>query len=246
MRLCPLKQLGISLLTALAAVAVAQPGGTCADTVTGGLILPITWVHDAVGKDGKVYFAAESSSVGGGLFRLENESTATRLGRFAVPCLSFGFTNDTFFVGMGSTGRVLKSTSGGVQWDTTIPPPGVASVYRVFKLETGALWIATGNTNGDVFEANYKYTTGGAVMAGPTGVAAVRERLDTLYSCTNFDTAEVWRSTDHGLGWSRVNRNFPGSLVYDIFWDAETAYVGLAGSQGLQRTTDRGRAGTAQ
>jgi len=125
-------------------------------------------------------------------------------------------------------------------------PAGVSDVYRFHRPGPGSFWIMTGNTNGDIFEPNYKYTTGGAVMAGPTGVAAVRERQDTLYACTNFDTAEVWRSTDHGLGWSRVNRNFPGSLVYDIFWDAETAYVGWPAVKVYSVLRTEGRAGTAQ
>ena len=133
------------------------PKSTKLDTVE--IEIPCTWVYDVVEKSGVIYFTAESTGNKGILFKFQNDSTIVKVSEFGSPCLSFGFINDTFFLGMGSIGKVLKSTSGGSSWDTTVAPVSVNSVYRIFQPSSGDLWIGTGNNNGDIFQANYLYTT---------------------------------------------------------------------------------------
>ena len=194
------------------------------DTLTGGLVIPATWVHDAVVKAGYVYFAAESSSGSGGLFRLDNETTATRLGRFPAPCLSFGHVNDSLFVGLAGGGRILKSTSGGVSWDTCFRPAGVANTYRIVNGPDSVLWILTGDSYGVIFAANYKYTTGGSILSGANWVDDVEADSSGLWAATGTDTARIWRSTDNGATWQR-RTNVPVSNVLSLLPTGENIYA---------------------
>jgi hypothetical protein len=207
---------------------------------SGGTVIPATWVYDAVEKNGVMYFTAESSSSKGVLFRLQNDTTAVKVKEFGAACLSLGFVSDTFFLGVGGTGRVLKSKNSGVSWDTTFIPDGVANVWKVCGLVSGALWIGTGNSYGDVFRSYYGQTTGGFTMSGPNAVRNVRLHSGTLYACTDHGANKVWRSTDQGASWSGANWVLPGSVAYDLFWDSETLYAGLDGSNGLRRSSDGG------
>jgi hypothetical protein len=207
---------------------------------TDGPLIPATWVYDADAKGNTLYFTAESTSNSGGFFRLETETTATRLAKFNSPCLSLGFFADTILIGMRNPGNVLKSKNGGTVWDTCCPCPGASSVYRILRLSTNKLLAGTGDSYGDIFQAIFKCGISGGVMQGPTWAYDMSEHSGVLYSCTNHDSSELWKSTNQGLNWNPINMNFPGTQLYDCFWESETLFVGMNNSQGIMRSTNVG------
>jgi photosystem II stability/assembly factor-like uncharacterized protein len=215
---------------------------------TGGIVIHATWVYDAVVKDTNpnttlddtLYFTTESTSTAGAVYKVINDSSVTKLARFNNPCLCFGYVQETLFVGLKNSGKVLRSDNGGTVWDTTGQLGGVASVYALLRCSTGAFLAATGNNNGDVFQAVWNSNEGGAVLPGPTWANGTTVHGNTFYCCTDFDTSELWKSSDTGRTWTRVNRNFPGTMAYDVFWDQETMYVGLNNSRGVWRSTNAG------
>ena len=206
---------------------------------TGGTVVPVTSVNDAVAKDGIVYFAADSAGGSGGLFRLDGDTSYTRLGRFNASCLSFGQINDSLFVGLAGGGRVLKSTSGGASWDTCFRPSGVANTYRIVERPGGVLWILTGDSYGDIFEANYKYAVGGTVLAGATWVHDVLPWRGELWAASGTDSGRIWRSTDAGVSWSQRS-SVPARNALSLLPISENIYAGTDSSAHIFVSYDAG------
>ncbi len=207
---------------------------------SGGIEIPATWVYDVGIKDDTLYFTTESTSAVGAIYKLESDSTAARIAGFSKPCISLGCVEDTLFVGLKSIGKVLRSDDEGASWDTTGQLGGVASVYALLRDSSGVFYAATGDNNGDIFRAVWNSEVGGSVLSGPTWTYGLTSHGSILYATTDFDTSELWKSSDTGRTWSRVNQNFPGTRAYDVFWDQETMYVGLNNSRGVWRSTDAG------
>jgi len=242
-----MKRLITLLILALPVFAMAAKGhnpiplgelGLCPELAsfdTGGTLLRATWVYDAIEYNGALYVATDSTANKGKLYRIRSTDT-TVVTTFARSCLSVGMFADTMLVGLGSVGLVLRSENLGVSWDTTFKPDGVTNVYKVFPdVVRGEVLLGTGS-NGDVFRSNYMYALAESIP-GPTWVYSVRDRHDTLYMCTDYNNAEVWRSVDGGQTW-QFYYLFPGSRVYDIFWAGDTAYVGMDNSFGVMRSTN--------
>lgn len=218
------------LLPVLLLGATGRPAGGALNSES--TVLPATWVHDVVEHDGELYVAAESTSGVGRVFRIAGDTT--QVAEFGGACMALESVDDTLYVGLGSSGLVLKSGNLSAGWDTTFPPDGATHVYALRLNSSDDLLIGAG-PHGDVFVSNYDYELSPPVN-GPTWVYSAREHGDTLYMCTDYDNAELWRSVDGGSSW-QFHYLFPGSKVYDIFWDAETAYVGLDESRGVMRST---------
>jgi hypothetical protein len=101
----------------------------------------------------------------------------------------------------------------------------VNDVYCFHHPASGDFWIGTGNSYGDIFQANYKYTTVGATLTGPNWVYDVISFDNQLWAGTGTSTGRIWKSTDNGTNWQGLP-NVPWHNTYTLAAAGQNVYAG--------------------
>ena len=195
---------------------------------------------------------------GGSLWIANPITNATGLSPSGI----FGLNADTAWVAMfngsGGSGKILRTTDGGVNWDwqTTAAfaaPAGFPNFVYFFDGNDG---ICQGDPNGGYFEI-YTTTDGGdnwvrtpqaniaTHLTGEFGITSVYTTFgdSTMWFGTNL--GRIYKTTDRGLNWTVAPTPYTGSYIGDIsFRDANNG-IASNGSPGLAttdliRTTDGG------
>lgn len=151
------------------------------------------------------------------------------------------FRGDTMYVGTGYYGEVAKSLDFGQSFDYTRNADGAEYVYEIIE-KSGKLYIATGNTYGDIFySANLvpDYIT--SDLQGATSVLTLEFYGDSLYAGTNNNSGELYLSTDFANSFTNLGNNMPtANAVYDLLFVNYYMFAGTGSNGDVLMSEDFG------
>ena len=156
---------------------------------------------------------------------------------------------DTYSFGL------LKSTDGGLTWNTTGLSFGLTQGRRIARVRVhpdSSNRVIVAARNGMYLSTNYGQTFS-LVKSGSFNSLAVSSSPDTMYASTTGSTSKVYRSINGGTSWSQLTGGLPTSglsraevavspqdptVVYALYGNSGQGY------KGLYRSTDAGNSWT--
>ncbi|RMG20288.1 MAG: T9SS C-terminal target domain-containing protein [Methanobacteriota archaeon] len=208
---------------------------------TGGvLVYGPTWVYQAKSHNGEVYFTTNYDF--GEIYKMPNENSATVWQTFndVSSVYDIEWVVDTVMVAVDGANLIKRSSDGGNTWQNTFHPDGANSVLSM-KYLSNKMFIGT-EPYGDVFIANYRYQTGGAVINGPTWVYDTQVCGSEWYIATDYHNGEIWKSNDEGQTWTNLTGiTQPWNQVYSLIGFGQTLYAGTDYNGDVYVSNDNGQ-----
>ena len=191
------------------------------------------WLNENVGWIGVAGANGIYKTTDGGA----NFTATTVVGMTSAPTwYEIEFVDANLGYAVGQTGTMVKSTDGGLTWNSLVSPFGTTIIYSMKVLDANTIVAVGGSGKG------YKSTDGGATWTAlslGTGSLYQVSFLDKNIGMVVGSSGAVYKTTDGGTTWTALVSGSTATLYAGKFQDKNIAWFGGSGGD-IRFTTDGG------